>query len=174
MRTIANTLGLVTLTAAMLLVQGCGGCGQKASESLAEKMVERAIKSEDGQDADVQLTEEGISIKSKDGQFSMSSGENVKLPDNFPEDIPLYPEAQLRMTTSSADGMSVSQTTPDPVSTVAEKLKSNMTKNGWTEETAVNMQGNVILSYEKGERQASLTVMRADDETLITLTVGGK
>src|SRR5262245_55493988 len=67
-------------------------CGKKASETASEKMIESGMRAS-GQDADVTVNAGNMQIKTKDGDVSM--GEGTKLPDQWPDDVPVYKGLKL-------------------------------------------------------------------------------
>ena len=62
------------------------GCGKKVGEKIAEKQIEAAAK-KSGVDASVDISDNNMTIKTKDGTATYSTGKGVKIPENFPKDV---------------------------------------------------------------------------------------
>jgi hypothetical protein len=146
------------------------GCGKKASEKLAEKMIEAAA-AKDGVKADVNLSDGKMTIKTKEGTATYAAGKGAKIPENFPKDVHIYDGATVFMAASVPNGFNLMLQTKDASDKVVPTMKSKMTADGWKEEAAMDMGQNVMLSYSKGDRKANVTVSSADKMTQITLTV---
>jgi hypothetical protein len=92
--------------AAAAVVVGCttiglAACGNVA-EKVAEKATERAIESETGGNADVDLDDDGsFKVRSDDGSFEVTS--DGSLADGFPTDVPLV-DGTVQASWSSKDG----------------------------------------------------------------------
>lgn len=74
-----------TITALMmsgLLVVGAGACG-KVSDKVGEKVAEKSIEGATG--ADVDASDDGVTIKTKDGEYSSKA--TKELPKGWPSDI---------------------------------------------------------------------------------------
>src|SRR5580704_13479327 len=78
----------------MTVVAGAGA-GCKSSQ---EKAGQRAAQTQSG--AQVQLVEGGLVMTNDAGTVAL--GENVKIPDDFPKTIPIYPGAKVNMASRSA------------------------------------------------------------------------
>jgi flavodoxin len=66
-----------------------GGCNP--GEKIAEEITERAI--EQGSGADVDISEDEMTIKTDEGETTIGSG--TELPDDFPSAVPVYPDMQI-------------------------------------------------------------------------------
>ncbi|RJX34394.1 MAG: hypothetical protein C4531_04040 [Desulfurivibrio sp.] len=151
----------------LLLLNGCGN-------SVEEKAVEKKIEKETGAKATVDLSDQGMKITgaSEGEKFSVTTGEATEIPKDFPEDVPLYQPSRAVSAVEVAGGYSVTLTTPDAVDKVAANYKEQMTAQGWAEQASMNMGGQNVLVYGKGEgRVANIAVMPVEGETTITVTV---
>ena len=150
----------------------CFGCGKRqADEMAAEKIVENAIEGATGGEANVDLSGETVTIKSKEGTMVISGGENVSLPDNFPKDVPVYKGAKVLTSISSKEGMSVTLQTTDAVAKVAEFYKTQMAAQGWQSEASLDTGHQTMLNYKKEARTAAVIIM-ADQDGGTTITLG--
>jgi hypothetical protein len=157
---------LISACCAMILL---GGCGQSAEERAVEKQIEK----ETGSDAHVDVSEKGMTIsgKTEEGEFTVSSGDEAKIPDDFPADVFIYRPSQAKMAVKLPEGYSVAFTTSADQSAVVGAYEKEMTAKGWTEESSMQMGGNSVMVYAKGDRSASVTIAAAEDELTIHLTV---
>jgi hypothetical protein len=141
------------------------GCGKKVEEKVAEKILE----AQTGGKADVDISDDKMSIKTKDGEFKMDAGDDVKLPENFPSDVYVYKNAKVKMSIGGPKGNTVSFQTKDPAEKVAEKYKKEMKTKGWSQEMAMEMGEGSSLTFKKGERVAQIMMAREDESTMITV-----
>jgi len=143
------------------------GCGRKAEE----KAMEKAIEKQTGGKASVNIDKNSFSVKTKDGEFTMTSGGDAKIPDDFPSDVFVYKGSTVFSTLKVPDGQQVQLTSKDAVSKVADAYKKEMTAKGWTEESTVTMGEQVVLSYQKDDLRTAVMVMGEKDLSRIILTV---
>jgi hypothetical protein len=176
------------------------GCG-KAKESVAQKAVEKAMETaaskdgtkveldknkmtvttKDGGSTTLTASEKGdaLTMKTADGTVTMTSGDNAKVPDDFPKDIPLYPGAKPNSASSSSKdkAFTLQFTTKDPVDKVGEHFKKEIIAQGWTEGMVMSTPGEqatMMLNYTKGDRSLMVTVAKDADNTSILLTTASK
>jgi hypothetical protein len=158
---------IVSLSCLILML---AGCGKSTNEAAIEKQIERAT----GSDADVDISGDNYKItgKTEDGEFSLSSGEGVEIPEDFPDDVLIYRPSSVQMAMNVPEGQSLTLTTSDDSKKIMETYKREMTAKGWSEQASMNMGTQSMLSYKKGDRAANVTIVPSDDETQITLMVG--
>jgi len=186
----------VGLAIVVALPLGCS-CRQKIADKAIEKAIETQAK-KDGKDVDVKMDTKGgtMSIKSKDGSenvnvdmksdgssFSIKtqdgvvlSGENAKIPDNFPKDVPVFPGAKATLVTTDtkSEMFSVSLTTADTLENVGAYYKKELAANGWKEEQTMTQSGDQpiqMMNYTKENRSVMVTVTRDGVNTALTLMV---
>lgn len=183
-------------TLVLCLTPGCGN-----SDDQAERLVENAM-AEDGKEAKVDIKMDGgsmtVKAKTDDGQTvstyssdgksanvkaedgsSMAFGKGAKVPEGFPKDIPIYPGAEIQMSSADpANKMFVVQALcPDAVDKVAAHYKKEMTAQGWSEGDGVVQTGYTamhMLNFEKGEATVMVMVMAQDGKTMMTITTEQK
>lgn len=190
---------ILTITVAVLVPVLMLGCGQKVSEKLAEKGMEMAAK-QDGKDVKVDLnTKDGgfsMTVKDEDGKdqkmevkssgdgdnFSMTmsgeggnvttlGGENAKIPETFPKDVPQYPgmTPTVVQITPEQQMFMVHAKTTDPVAKVAEFYKKQCADQGWTEQMNLSQDNMQMLSYLKDKRMLNVNVATEEGATVISL-----
>jgi major membrane immunogen (membrane-anchored lipoprotein) len=156
-------LGLATL-----MLSACG-------PSTAENAMERQIEKETGQDADVDMKNDG-SMMVKTDEGTMQTGNT--LPADWPTDVEIYAGATVSWsaTTNQANGKAGSAivfTTGDSEQAVVDFYKKSMKDNGWTVQTTMQTGEGVVLVANKDKRALSLSVVRTDEgTTTVTLGVG--
>ncbi len=95
------------------------------------------------------------------------------VPGSKPDDIPLYPEDQMTNFFSTQD--MVSYSTATSFKDVVDFYKREMLTNGWTSESAGNIEtdSTVVLNYQKDSRKAIVTISTnpADNQTLVLVVI---
>jgi hypothetical protein len=66
---------LATVSLAVLAT-GCGNLAERATEEAVERAVEEAVEADTGGDVDVEFNEDGISVESDEGDFTLNVDEN--------------------------------------------------------------------------------------------------
>jgi len=173
-----NRAALFLLIVFSFALVSCGGesekhASKKGEEGVAEKILEKTIKSSSGK-VDVNVTDETIHIKTQDGNVTIAGGKNVNLPASFPEDIPIYKGAKIihSMEANQEKAVNVSLTTDDDQATVAQYYKSTMGSQGWEEKGLMELPTQKVLMYGKGKRSANLVIAEGDGQTQIIITTG--
>ena len=161
----------IVLVAAAALVMV--GCGKKASESIAEKMIEHAM-AKDGVKGKVNISDGKMSVETKDGTSTFSAGGDAKVPDTFPKDVPVYAGTKVLMSINVPNGANLILESGDSVEKIVAFYKSKMTGAGWKEEMSMNQPNTTILAYKKEPRTVQLAVTQAGTTSQITLTVADK
>jgi type IV pilus biogenesis protein CpaD/CtpE len=155
---------LAVMATALLL-----GCGRNAQE----EAVEKAIEKQTGGDARVNLSDDGVSVETEDGEMRLSSGNNAKLPENFPDDVYVMEDATVEMAMNMPEGQSVALSCSDTPSDVAAIYRKKMVEKGWKQMASTNMGEQVMLVYTKGNRAANVVIARGEEKgrTRIHLTI---
>ena len=162
---------IVLCVAAAALVMT--GCGKKVSESVAEKMIESAM-AKDGVKGKVNISDGKVTMETKDGTASFSSGAGVKVPDNFPKDVLVYDGAKVIACVNAPGGQNLVLESKDSVEKIIAAYKGKMTGAGWKEEMNMNQADTAMLIYKKDPRTASIVVAHSGDVTQIQLTTAEK
>ncbi|MBN1672087.1 MAG: hypothetical protein JXR37_13695 [Kiritimatiellae bacterium] len=143
------------------------GCGRRAEEQrTGEAPANRTVR----QPA-VAPAKEHVSIRSKNGEFTLTAGEAVQIPAGFPKDVLIYGGAKIELATRAPKGYTISLRTPDAVETVTAAYKTAMIREHWRQDTAGVLGGQAILCYKKPGRTTSIVIALAGDDTQIMLTV---
>ncbi|AMA09743.1 hypothetical protein AWQ23_10650 [Picosynechococcus sp. PCC 73109] len=150
------------LPAFFLCALSLGGCGM-----VQEIIFEKAIEAGSGEKVDIDMSKESVDIKTNEGNLSVSSGDNVKLPDTFPKDIYFDKNAEIRMAMDLPEGVSVTFVTNESVAAVKDKYTAEMAKNGWTQEMTMDVNGQSMFGFQKQERASQIMIYADQDQTLV-------
>lgn len=156
------------LAAALLLGAGCGNDEQEQAEERAEE----AIKANTGDDADVDMGDGRMTVKTEDGTFQMSEDGDLKLPDGFPDDVFVLDDHKISWSTSSAEAQHVTYKTSTDMAKAVEEYKKEMADDGWKSEFTTETPEGTMLSFKKGEnRTANVSIGKDKDDTQVTLMI---
>jgi len=149
---------------AIILMFGCG-------EETGETIIEKAIESETGGNAEVDIEENSFRLKTEEGEMSMTAGDSVKLPDDFPEDVYLYKGADLNMAMEFPEAVNLTFETKDDMEKVSQAYLNEMLKKGWGKEMSMDMGGRKMMVFKKDDRTANVSIASDEEMTQIALTV---
>lgn len=174
MKKIVALTAVISMTIFMLFsVSGCFNLGQKVAEKVTEKVVEKAIESEGGE-AEVDIGEEGVSIKTDEGEISYGGG--TELPEGFPKVVPVYPGMQIissaKATDDEKESFSVSGIIGDSGKEIFNWYKSQLS-NWDTEESEVTSGDESMYSiYASNDAyDVSVIIMDVESEDEVTVMI---
>lgn len=148
------------------------GC-KKAAEEAMEAAIESQI-AKDGGSANVEIGDGDTSIKFEDKESGakMAFGKNVEMPQDFPQDIPVYKSMTLAVAQSQPEDNTfmVQGITSDAVATVAAFYTEETAKQGWAEATNLDQGDNLrVVAYKKDGRSLNVMLTATDEGTSITI-----
>ena len=158
---IARTLLLVMLSA--MLALGTLGC-QRA----AERVVEEATGVRVDEDGD------SVTVQTDEGEATFS-GSDASLPDDWPSDVPVYPDAEIETSTSmridETVQLAVTWKTSDDVTTVYEWYRDELPAAGWevTGDFSMEQDGQRTANISSSKGSSDANVFIGDDSDGITL-----
>jgi hypothetical protein len=164
----------LSIVAGIVVVYGVGStifrATQKSKVKLAEKAIEESIKQSSQAVVDVEIKDEGeeISIETEEGKITTGSQE---LPDNFPEDIPIYKDATIMSTAASGNGSVVVLKATDSLKEATSFYSEELEKNGWTIESTTEIANATIYTIEKGDLFGGVIINGSDEGIQITLEI---
>ncbi len=99
-----RTFIVILAVALVVVASGCGNVAEKASEKAAEKIVEKSLEQQSGGDVDVDLSDEGGSVKiqSEEGTINIGGGE---VPEGI--GVPFPKGGNVSMSMETPDGATV-------------------------------------------------------------------
>ncbi len=115
-----------------------------------------------------------VTVKTADGS-TVVSGEAVKLPEDFPKDVPVYPGSKIVSAVSAAQsgtsGHMVTFQSSDAPGKIAAFYKSKFST--WQVKMEMSSGGGKVLLLQSADEKRSITVVAnpADGQTTVTLTV---
>lgn len=151
---------LVLLLGISVLVTGCG---KSASEKAAEKSLEASM----GANADVNIQGGDVDIKTDDGVWS--AGENISLPESWPDDV-YVTEGNILAATSNNLGNSLTIVSEKSVADLKKEYQEKISENGWEINMSFDTDGNVLYGAEKDDRSLSVTIS-TDEEGQTTVMI---
>lgn len=166
------------LIAASLLGVGLftSGCSllDKAAQKATEKATEAIIESESG--ADVDLSDDGFTVTDEDSGDTLSFGEDVELPDDFPADVPIIDNSTIIAASSTLSrGEHTATLTVKGFSATENFYQEALVDEGWTiDDTSTLTIGTKITTITASKADRTLTVglyQSDEDEVSVILTV---
>jgi hypothetical protein len=151
----------ILLLCAATLLLACGGDEETVEIEGGELTFEA-----EGEGVRISGEKEGVGAIS--GQF----GENAEIPNGFPEDVPIYPGADVIGGMAAGGGGMVTLQTGDDPEKVAAFYRENLVKEGWSLATEMDLGGQRVLAAEKEDRNAAVQISREANATTIVMTIG--
>jgi hypothetical protein len=130
-------------------------------------------------DATVTIDQGGDKVEIKgrgaDGSVTSSSAGSVKVPEDFPKDIPVYPGATPIIHQSVKNGRTMQLKTSDAADKVTAFYKEKLKAEGWkqvSESSSKSSRESITLLYDtKDNHTLSVVICHGDDGTSLTLSV---
>jgi len=161
-------LTIIGVVVAVLLIGGV--VNRMAGKSAAERAIEAAT----GGSVDIDGDGDDVTIKTADGTYT---GGN-KMPDDFPSDVPVYPDADVQgsysLNGASGQGFTVGLSSDDPLADVIAWYKREVAAKGWTIVADANYNGSLVLSATKDARGLNVSVSEDDGKVTIGLVVANQ
>ena len=163
------------LTLAIFAIASFSGCAK-----IGTKLVEGAIEKAAGGNADINLEDGGVSVKDENGGQTQI-GENVKAPDGWPSETPMYPDMKLSMSTKTKN----SDTGKNDFSVLGVATKGTVKEiynwykgkfgSGWevvTDQYTESSDGDfVVLDFKSSSYEVSIMVAASGDTVTVTMVV---
>jgi len=164
MREYRTILVMLFTLSAMVLASGCGR--QAVVESILENQLEKAT----GNSAEVDLEKGGMKLETADG-VSLETGESVKLPDDFPQDVYVI-DGKIVAVLKNVYGAGYNLSVQSDKSVEEAKLiyEEKLKADGWTMGFSAVAGEVVMFSGQKDKRAVSISLM-PDKETRKTSVV---
>lgn len=140
---------------------------QKKAEDVAAEQYAKAM----GVDADVSTNADGSkNVTVNHGGTTVSTGNNVSVPSDFPRDFPVYPGVRIAAASSMpGQGFLVQGVSKDKMDVIGNFYASRMKAEGWTNAGTVQMPEMHALQFEKAGRSATVTLTKDNEGTLVQL-----
>lgn len=154
---------------ALALLAGCGNGADEAAAALAEQA---RVAEHGGAPAGQAAAHQEISFPTEDGTLLHVQGEDVALPEDFPDDIEL-PEGYtlVSVMTMGANQSLVMQSDQGPAG-LFEHFQQGQASQGWTETLSMQGTGGWMLGFEKDRRGLLVNLSSdVDGRTVVSLSV---
>lgn len=164
-------LPLAVAAASMSLMGfGCNpfaGIKEKVENKIGQKVTEGAVGALTGGKVDLDADSNNWQFKDNKTGNSVAVGEDLKLPDDFPKEVPIYAGAKVKsvsLNRSGDKGATVTLGTDDQPEKVATWYSESLKKDGWSEDSSTTMGKSEARNYKKGNMELSLLVFPTDDQ----------
>lgn len=136
-----------------LTALGCDLITEKITQKVTEKAIERTIEEKTG--GEVQVNEGSLSFKNDKGTVALGAG--AKVPDGWPQDVPLYPGAKVTAAMSNEAQIVLGLETSDSPEQAVAFYKDKL--SGMKQEAAMNTTQQQMLVYKDGtQRMVQLSI----------------
>lgn len=139
----------------------------KMNEEIGEKVAEGVLGKVTGGKVDLENDSGQVTFKDNKTGGTAAFGEDVKLPDDFTKNLPIYPGSKISgVTTNKENGESawVMMATQDEVKKVAEWYGAQAKSAGWKEESNMTLDKLETRTYSKGNERLSFSANPSDEE----------
>jgi len=171
-----RTLPFVAVTAVVSLMgAGCNPLAsvqEKVENKIGQSVANSIVNTASGGKVKMDGDDNSVSFTDNKTGGSMAFGENVKIPDDFPKDAPVYPDAKavgVIMSHTGDKSASLTLKTSDDVKTVLAWYEDQL--KDWKNDSSFTANNTEIRSYSKDEAQLSLTISPGDDDKGSTISV---
>jgi len=153
-----------------LIILG-GGCTESVAEKVVDRAIEKKIETETGHDADVNINDGSISFTDDASGTSGQFGGNVKLPNDFPSDVPLPDGISLTGTASSPDGTWVTYTSNQSATDLGAWYENELAADGFVKQGSFTTGSSSTLSYMKDGVGIGVVISEGTDGEATTVMV---
>lgn len=161
---------LLAVAVSAVLLAACG----KAQESASEALAEQALEAQTGAEVDIE-TEDGastVTMETAEGKLEHSAGENLPLPDDFPDDVVLPDDYTVVSVMKMGPSRSVVLRSRETMATLYDQYRTGQADQGWKETMSMQGAEGAALGFEKDKR-GMLVNLRPDIEgqTIVSLSL---
>ncbi|GAB2665577.1 hypothetical protein [Arenimonas aestuarii] len=167
-----STRRLLPACLAALLCCACGGTPDSAPGTLVEEALEANARQQaaDGQAA---VGERTLTLETEAGIYRATSGDNLALPEDFPDDVSLPRDASITSATRLGATVSLGVHSPRGLAMVFEEFRKAQRAAGWTEVTVQADATVRVAGFDKDSRHLEADfVEETGGGTTLALTVG--
>ena len=162
-----SAAAVMILAASMMIAAGCGA---SASEKIAEKIAKDATGSKD---VDIDSKGGTVKIKGKDGEELEISGSEGKLPDGWPDEVPLPDSAKItsggKMATGEGASYSVSATVDESPEDTLSWYKKEL--DGFKESATMTTADGGYSTFTSDDYEVVVTTSKEGSDTNLALIV---
>lgn len=168
-----NTKHIIPLVsvAAVIMLFGAGcnpfqAAQDKLEQKVADSVASGVLSKATGGKVDVNTDKGQMNFKDNKTGSSVSIGENMDIPDDFPKDVPIYPGAKASsiMTSTSEKTANATLTSGDEATKITKWYEDKFKSEGWTEDNSSTINDVEVRSYTKDLVKVTLSVWPNKDE----------
>ncbi len=161
----------------------CGGDDEQAAETPVVKNAARAEKAPAAKNTakSAAAARKSRAITPGDAKSRTRNSrapriqELTGLPENFPDDVPVYPKSTPEASLLSVgDDLVVSFSADGSATDVLHYYEDGLEDNGWSVESSAALDFQSLLVMTKGQRTATVLVLEAPTGTQITVTIAAE
>lgn len=160
---------------AVLILVTTSGCGiQKTIEQkVTEEVVEKSIEQSANGNVDVDFNNGTTTINVNGQEISAQTGDNIKLPSNWREDIPLPDGITLKSAIVDATGSgTILFETNDSSEDIKNYFTETLEKNGWEKTAYIEVEDGTSLGFDKkDDATVSITTNTRESPLQVSLFV---
>ena len=160
----ATVMGL--LAAAALTLAACGKQGKAVSEESP------AAQSEAGR-IRVTFPKNQMRMQTEQGDLVeiINSGDDLRIPDDFPNDVYIFPGSKVLNLSRSPQATQVTLQVLDTIDHVTATYETQLEQSGWNPRPATILKVTRYLEYAKDQRSLMVYVFRGKNEVQVVLMV---
>lgn len=164
---------VIVLVVALVILAGGGFYSYKYFQGKAKNPLAGQTVKVEGYDINYGRDGESATITDPKTGSKMITGPNLKVPSDFPKEIPVYSNGVVTVISLDPKFPLISVSTKDDVKTVQDWYQADLQKKGWTL-TANQMIGPdaAHIEFENTNNMGSLIITKDDESkgTIITLS----
>jgi hypothetical protein len=175
---------VICLAAFSLAFSGCGkseervdGAPTEEDKAEAVRAIEKAIEEEMSGQVRVAISDGKIEIEGREEgkDFSFAAGGKLAVPGDFPSDIPLYPQGEVRLSRKLVKKMTGREAmvilgVPVSFEEAVDFSRRRMEEEGWSLAREAMLDDQQFLSFLKEKRTVAITVSPEEKEMIISIT----
>lgn len=160
-----------SLLAAGLLAALLVACG-RGQEAATEALAVQALEAQTDVQAELKTGdgENTLTLQTADGTMQHTTGADVALPEDFPEDVVLPDDYTVVSVMKLGPSRSVVLRSPEPITVLYERYKAGQAGQGWKETMSMQGAEGAALGFEK-DRRGMLVNLRPDLEGQTTVSL---
>lgn len=163
---------LITTMLGIILISACGDADDSADAR--EEQIEQYAKKH-GVDANVKIDDsngdEEIVINRNVGGNTARPGKNLEVPDDFPRDIPIYPDMNIYAVDKIGAGHMIQAQTSNNPDDIIDFYKEKMVGDGWADEATTNALPSMKnIRFTKGKRMTAVMILTEENQTTVQLS----
>jgi hypothetical protein len=139
-----------------------------------QKVTESVVASVTGGKVKMDSEEGGATFTNPETGAKMAIGEDLKIPDTFPKDVPIYVGAKAKAVVMGDDGQkgaTISLQTADAPKMVIDWYEKTLTGAGWKQTSTFNANGSYLNVYQKENARMAITVASDSGSSGSSITV---